>query len=162
MFIKIINVFAILFGITLFTLLTYIFYNQASKNLSEYSQVKGIIMNKGIINSNKNSKIFFLKLSNSPKYLVVYKMTKNYSELDNNISNGDKVKVYFTPSNSNSHNLDVVQIEKGNKILLSYNTHKINYYFLTGITTIVTLSIILMTVYHIKGNEIENPIPPIL
>ncbi|MEG0696689.1 hypothetical protein [Algoriella sp.] len=89
-------------------------------------------------------------------------MTKNYSELDNNISNGDKVKVYFTPSNSNSHNLDVVQIEKGNKILLSYNTHKINYYFLTGITTIVTLSIILMTVYHIKGNEIENPIPPIL
>ncbi|MGV0968125.1 hypothetical protein [Empedobacter sp.] len=139
MFTKIINVFAILFGITLFTLLTYIFYNQASKDLSKYSQVEGIITNKGIINSNKNSKIFFLKLSNYPQNLAVYKMTKNYSELDNNISHGDKVKVYFSPSNSNKNNLDIVQIEKENKILLSYNTHKTTYYFLTGITTIATV-----------------------
>ena len=157
MFTKIINVFAILFGITLFSLLTYIFYNQASKDLSEYSQIEGIITNKGII----NSKIFFLKLSNYPQNLAVYKMTKNYSELDNNISNGDKVKVYFTPSNSNKNNLDVVQIEKGIKILLSYNTHKTTYYFLTGITTIATLCIILMTVHYIKGNEIESLIPTI-
>lgn len=88
-------------------------------------------------------------------------MTKNCSELDNNISNGDKVKVYFTPSNSNKNNLDIVQIEKGNKILLSYNTHKTTYYFLTAITTIATLCIILMTIHYIKGNEIKNPIPPI-
>ena len=38
MFTKIINVFAILFGITLFTLLTYIFYNQASKDLLQLQE----------------------------------------------------------------------------------------------------------------------------
>ena len=61
---KILNLFALVFGLTLFLFLTFIFYSNASKKLTEYSQIDSNVLEKGIIKTDNNSKIFFIKVSN--------------------------------------------------------------------------------------------------
>ena len=89
-------------------------------------------------------------------------MTKNYSKLENEIRIGDKIKIYFENSNPKKNEyLDVIQIEKGKEILVSHNKHKITYYFLTLLSSLVFIYIILMVIEYLKYGEFKNPIPTI-
>ncbi|MGB4446433.1 MAG: hypothetical protein WBI92_00160 [Cloacibacterium sp.] len=159
---KILNLFALVFGLTLFLFLTFIFYSNASKKLTEYSQIDSNVLEKGIIKTDNNSKIFFIKVSNFNEDFAVYNMTKNYSKLENEIRIGDKIKIYFENSNPKKNEyLVVIQIEKGKEILVSHNKHKITYYFLTLLSSLVFIYIILMVIEYLKYGEFKNPIPTI-
>ena len=71
---KILNLFALVFGLTLFLFLTFIFYSNASKKLTEYSQIDSNVLEKGIIKTDNNSKIFcIIYLGVLSSYQKVYK-----------------------------------------------------------------------------------------
>ena len=82
---KILNLFALVFGLTLFLFLTFIFYSNASKKLTEYSQIDSNVLEKGIIKTDNNSKIFFIKVSNFNEDFAVYRISPF----------ADKFKLYF-------------------------------------------------------------------
>lgn len=162
MFKKIINIFAVIFGLSLFSILTYTFYKNTSKNLSEYSLIESNVIDKGITKSKNDKDIFYLKLSNIEKKFSNYSMTQNYNELNNQIKIGDNIKIYFEDSNyvENKY-LEIIQLEKKNQILINHNKHKLIYYGLTFLGLLANIYILLMLFEYLKYGKFDNPIPPI-
>ena len=159
---KIINIFATLFGLLLFSILTYIFYNNASKNLSEYSEFENKVIDKGITKSENNKDIFYLQLSNIEERFSIYLITQNYKKINNQININDNVKVYYEDTNSvKNRYLEIIQLEKENQILINHNKHKFIYYSLSFLCLLVNIYILLMFIHYLKYGKFDNPIPPI-
>ena len=160
---KIFSLFLIFIGFSLFTLLAFIGYDNAAEKLSDYKQIENKVIKTDIVKSDKNSKIFNLKILGSEENFGIYKMTKDYSNLEKNIKVGDIIKIYFKPSNSKSknYNFDVVQIEKENKILLNQNDYRIKNYILMSVGILAALFMIYVAFSIIKYGKFENPIPTI-
>ena len=160
---KIIPLIFIFLGFLLFSLVAFIGYDNAFAKLSDYKIIQNQVVEKGFSKTKKDSKIFYFKVFQSKENFAVYRITKNYEELNNEINIGDKIKVYFQPSNPNSkdYNLDVIQIEKQNKVILkkSDNTIKYTIIMITGI--LAALFMIYAAFHIIKYGDFENPIPPI-
>ena len=162
MFKKIINIFAVIFGLSLFSVLTYTFYKNASKNLSDYSLIESNVIDKGITKSKNDKDIFYLQLSNIEKKFSNYSMTQNYNELNNQINIGDNIKIYFEESNSLENKyFEIIQLEKENQILINHNKHKFIYYGLAFLSLLANIYILLMLFEYLKYGKFENPIPPI-
>ncbi|MBD3906932.1 hypothetical protein NAL32_19910 [Chryseobacterium sp. Ch-15] len=159
---KKLNIFSILFGLILFSILTYIFYKNASKNLSEYSQVESFVIEKGITKSENNNAIFYLKIPDYQKRFSIYLMTRNYDEFENKINIGDKVKIHFKNLNSEKNKyLDVIQLEKENQVLVNHKKHKLIYYGLSILCLLANTYILFMLFHYIKYRNFDNPIPTI-
>ena len=159
---KIINIFAALFGLLLFSILTYTFYENASKNLSKYSKIEKKVIDKGVTKSKNNKDIFYLQLSNIEKKFKIYSVTQNYNDLNNQINIGDNIKIYFEESNSLENKyFEIIQLEKENQILINHNKHKFIYYGLAFLSLLANIYILLMLFEYLKYGKFENPIPPI-
>jgi len=159
---KILNLFAVLFGITLFSTLTFIFYKNASKNISDYQHIESNVINKGIAKSENDKDIFYLQFANDKKKFSIYSITQNYKELQDEINIDDKIKIYYEESNSQKSNfLEIIQLEKENQIIINHTKHKLIYYGFTILCLLANIYIIFMFYHYLKYGNFDNPIPPI-
>jgi hypothetical protein len=92
-------------------------YKNSTIDLNKVDMYEGEVTDRGI-GLKKGSNIFYFRMEGLDDLLASYNMKKDYSKLMSSIEKGDFIKVYFKESKYEDFNLDVIQIEKDNKILL--------------------------------------------
>jgi hypothetical protein len=139
----------------LYFFLAYEAFKKTSKTLSEYENLTSVIVDKGqdyrYGSRGKRSLCFFIYLDNlRNQKLGVYRFSKNYSDLDNSLLIGDEVTVFFIdrPDKGENINIDLIQINKKNKLVLD----KLEYdnkekRFLVLMIIVGALSIVLSYLY---------------
>jgi len=99
-------------------------YNNATINLESVDKYEGIVIDRGITlkrGKKMSLKVFYFRMEGLDDLLAWYHISQNYSKLMSNVKNGDYLKVYFKESKSQDLNLNVIQIEKDNRIILDKN-----------------------------------------
>jgi len=114
----------------LYFFLAYIGFSKQNIDLTTKANYENFVTDKGIgtrygSNGNK-SEVFYITLKDLDEKLGVYRMTKNYDDLLNKINIGEKVSVYYKPSKNKNENIniDLIQVEKGNEILISKSEYE--------------------------------------
>ena len=156
---------SILFASTslIYFLLAYIGYGKQNLDLTKYSQFENKVIDKGIGihygNKGRKSQVFYVALDNLSEKLGIYRMSKNYDDLLNNIKIGDVIKVYYRPStNENANiNIDLIQVEKNDKILISKNEYENKESALIYIGLIAGIGTILLAFRFYKYGYIIKP-----
>lgn len=123
---------SILFGLTsiIYFFLAYIGYGKQNLDLSKYTQYENIVIDKGIdihySSKGKESDVFFISIEGLNEDLGIYRMSKNYDDLLKKINIGDTIKVYYRPNSNEAENIniDLIQIEKNKKILISKDEYE--------------------------------------
>jgi hypothetical protein len=64
------------------------------------------------------STVFYMQLEGLSERVGLYRISKNYDDLINDIKIGDKITIYFKAQNGEDLNIELVQIEKEGKIVL--------------------------------------------
>ncbi|SKB64362.1 hypothetical protein SAMN05660477_00452 [Soonwooa buanensis] len=149
---------SILFASTslLYFLLAYIGYGKQNLDLSEYSQYQNTIINKGIgihyESKGRKSQVFYIALNNLDEKLGIYRMSKNYDDLLDKIKIGDSIKVYYRPNSNEKENIniDLVQVEKNGKILISKNEYENKESALIYIGLIAGIGTLFLAFRHYK------------
>ena len=165
---KIIGLFFLILGLGLFLLLSFIGYDNQKINLEDFTKYENIVTEKGVglryeDRRNRNSKVFYVKLNGLEKKFGVYRMFKNYDKLLQDIEIGDQLKIYyiFNENKNEIVNIDVIQIEKGNDIILNKSEYQTRYRILMIIGILASLYMILMIFSLLKYGKVENGIPTI-
>ena len=141
-----------IFGVTVLSLGTFLFYKDATIDINRLDQYSGQIIDKGITTHESSTKfgtrtsdVFFVKLDGLDQILATYNMGQKYDRLNNSLQIGDSVKVFYRASlKNNVPNIDTYQIEKNGLVILDnseYRTKKMIGVFITGIVTIVLIVI---------------------
>lgn len=118
-----------LFSALLF-LVSYIGYEKQNIDLSKQNQYEEIIIDKGIGihygSKNQKSNVFFITLKNLNENLGIYRISNDYKDLLQKVNIGDKVKVYYEELSSTSENINInlIQVEKDGKIIISKNEYE--------------------------------------
>ena len=145
----ILKTFLVVLSSVIYFFLAYIGYLNSNINLNEINSKIGIVEEVGITQrigtKGEKSNVFFIQLDNIELKLGVYRMSKNYSELIENIKPKDKIKVYYKSKTNKRENvnIDLVQIEKNGNIILQKNEFENKQSFLLyiglffGIGTII-------------------------
>ncbi|ESU20489.1 hypothetical protein FEDK69T_30140 [Flavobacterium enshiense DK69] len=124
-------------------------------NLNQLDVFTGKIIEKGITSNSSNvsgkgeirSDVFFVKLEGLNQILATYNPKKDYEKLNQSLSVGDIIKVYFRKSNStNKANIATFQIEKNNEIILNKDDYQsregiAGYFMIIGGIVLVGLAV---------------------
>jgi hypothetical protein len=93
-------------------------------NLEKTSKATNVVENSGIGihygSKGIKSNVFFIKLKNIEEKFGVYRFSKNYNDLLQLVKIGDTITLYFNEDSYKKRNIniDLIQIEKKNKIIL--------------------------------------------
>lgn len=126
-------------------------FDKQNINLEKTQKAINVVEHFGITthygSKGKKSSVFYIKLKDLNEKIGVYRFSKEYDDLLNLINNGDLITVYYY-QNSNKRenvNIDLVQIEKENKILFSKSEYekKESALIFIGIAGIIANIIIL-------------------
>lgn len=163
MFRKILELFFTFLGFLLFSIVAFIGFDNSNKKLIEYESNESKVIEKGVVNSERESKIFFFKILNSNENFRVYRFTKKYSDLENKIKIGETIKVYYSPSKikNEKYNIDVIQIEKKDEIILNQSENKLKYVIIMVVGILASIYMIYIAFCLIKYGKFVNPIPPL-
>lgn len=141
-----------IFGVTVLSLGTFLFYKDATIDINKLDQYSGQIIDKGITTHESSTKygtrtsdVFFVKIEGLDQILATYNMGQKYDRLNNSLQIGDSVKVFYKASlKNNLPNIDTYQIEKNGLVILDnseYRSKRMIGVFITGIVTIVLIVI---------------------
>ena len=155
---------SILFASTsvIYFFLAYIGYEDQNLDLSKCDQYENIVTDKGIGihygSRGRKSNVFFLSLKNLDEDLGIYRMSKNYNDLLEKINVGDRVKVYYRKSSNEKENIniDLIQVEKDGKILISKDEYEKKESSLIYIGLIAGIVTLIMAYGYFKIESILN------
>ena len=125
---------------------TYLGFTKQNINLNDYNKIESSIIKKGI-----ESGCFFVSLKGLDQKLGVYRYTKNYEDLLNRLEIGDTIIVYYINHKSKPDiNIDLIQIEKGNQILLDKKDYERKYSIVMYVTLIGGIMILFLSYLNYK------------
>ena len=121
-------------------------------DLSKVNRHKGTVTSTGetLRESKLRPRIFFLTLKGLPQMLEVYRMSRNYNDLLAEVKEGDVLTVYYKRNTSNRINIDVVQMEKNGRIILSKSEFEKKESSLISLTLIAGLLFVAGAIYNYK------------
>jgi hypothetical protein len=102
-------------------------------------------------NRKKNIPVFAFNLDNIDQTLGIYKSSRDYSSLFNDLKKGDTITVFYTPASDNAVNTHVYQIEKNGQIVFDYNDHPRNYSAALIAIALIGLFTLLFGIYKIRN-----------
>jgi hypothetical protein len=138
--------------------LAYVGFKKQNINLTDYEKLTSKVIDKGIDyrhgSKGRLSKCFFVYLDNlRNQKLGVYRSNEKYADLEKSILIGDSVKVYFIdrPDNGERINIDLIQIEKRNKVIFDKKEYEARESSLIYIGLIAgTFSVLFSILYYKK------------
>ena len=147
----IIQIVGFVFFSLLYIFAIYIGIEKQNINLEKTIKFTNTVENFGVDyhypNRGAKSKVFYVKLKDLDQKLGVYRMSKNYNDLLQLFKVGDMITVfYYGKSNKkNNVNIDLVQIERNEKTLLSKSEYekKESIMIYVGIGGLITIFFII-------------------
>jgi hypothetical protein len=126
-----------IFSTSLIILLTFLYifaikvgFERQNINLQNTKKVTGIVEHCGIDihrgSKGQKSNVFYIKLKDLEEKIGVYRFSKNYDDLLKSIKSGDSVTAYYRGKIHvrENVNIDLIQVEKNNKILLGKSEYE--------------------------------------
>jgi hypothetical protein len=101
----------------------------------------------------KRVPVFAFNLDNIEQTLGVYRPSRDYSYLLDNIKLGDTITVFYKPLSSNPIDIDVYQIEKNNKVIVDYKTYAHNYSITSIAIGVLGIVSLLLGIYQIRKTQ---------
>ena len=98
----------------------------------------------------RKAMVFFVTLKGLPQMLGVYRMSRNYNDLLEEVKEGDLLTVYYNRGSSNQINIDVIQIEKNGRIILPKSEFEKKYFNLIPLGLIAGLLFVALAFYNYK------------
>ena len=117
--------FILLLSSLIYFFLAYIGFKNQNINLKKLNKHSGYVESRGLDfhygSKGRKSKVFFIKLSDLAEKVGVYRMSKDYEDLYQQIDENDYLTVYLKKYTNDSENvnIDLVQIEKNGKVVLN-------------------------------------------
>lgn len=153
---------SILFASTslLYFFLAYIGCEDQNIDLKRTKKYTNVITNKGVGihygSKGRQSFVFFIELKYLEQKLGIYRKSKNYDDLLEKVNVGDTVKVFFKPSNTGHSdiNIDLIQVEKGDVILIDKSEYEQKQRFLVYIGLITGILILYLAFRYYKYESI--------
>lgn len=120
----------------------------------EIGEVTYVNANAYMISSRGNkSKIFSFKTNISTQKFSVHRRNEDYADLVRKIKLGETIEFYFK-AEENQIDIEVHQIEKGGKVILSQSEFKEKHYFYMWIALIAGIgTVIFATYYYILNSK---------
>ncbi|RDV10734.1 hypothetical protein DXT99_25845 [Pontibacter diazotrophicus] len=127
------NYFGAIFFASICFFTSFLAFQNSAVDLSEADYFSGRIIDKGITASKSSisgagsvtSNVFYIKIEGLNQTIATYNPSQNYGFLDEYLSIGDNVGVYFIRSaDSQKPNLNTLQIEKDGKQLLAQDEYQ--------------------------------------
>lgn len=118
---------AIFLSSGLYFTLAYIGYNKQFIQLDKLDKYQGQVYDRGITtrkSGKHSSTVFYIRLVGLNETLGIYRMDGYYQGLVSELKPGDLVTVYYDSKSSNNINIDLVQIEKGDEIIVDAEEYK--------------------------------------
>jgi hypothetical protein len=147
----------------IYFLLAYIGFKDQDINLSKCDQYENIITDKGVGihygNRGRKSNVFFISLKGLDEDLGIYRMSKKYNDLLEKVNVGDRVKVYYRRNldedEKDNVNIDLIQVEKDGKILISKDEYEKKESMLIYIGLIAGIGTLIAAYAYFKyGNRV--------
>lgn len=90
--------------------------------------------------------VFYLKVKNdNNKYSYFERFSNNYQSIIHDLKIGDFVKIYNEGIDKNQNTISIIQLEKGNQILISKSIHnKRNYFIIIAFLAFLILYVIII------------------
>ena len=109
--------------------LAYLGYKEQNLDLSDYDRYENIITHKGIGihhgSRGRKSNVFCISLEGLDEKLGIYRMSRKYNDLLEKVNVGDRVKVYYRKNAEKDNiNIDLIQVEKDGKVLISKDEYE--------------------------------------
>lgn len=142
----------------------YIGFKKQNIDLSNYSKIESIIIDKGIDyrygSKGRKSHCFYIQLKDKDKKIGVYRMSKNYEDLLAKFNIGDTVTAYYRDNNNQSENIniDLVQVEKGGQVLLNKKEYERKESALIYLGLIAGFLTIFLSYFYYKRKVFPNRI----
>jgi len=155
---------SILIGLTsvIYFFLVYKGYKNQNLDLSKFDQYENILIKKGIGihygSKGKQSNVFFISIKGLEEDLGIYRISKEYDDLLEKVTIGDNVKVYYKKSSNNEGvNIDLIQVEKDGKVLISKDEYEEKESFLIYIGLIAGFGTLIgACIYYNKGSVFKT------
>ncbi|MDF2933019.1 MAG: hypothetical protein K0R36_2350 [Chryseobacterium sp.] len=117
------------------------------KSKTDYNLSGGKVENFGFTNKNvkgsyksptTETKVFFIKLSNNDTiYSFFFRREYKYNFLISNLKQNDYVKIYNKGFTKRQNTVDIIQLEKGQKVLIDKNISDRRHYVLVAFLTLI-------------------------
>ncbi|MGU9940008.1 hypothetical protein ACNFNZ_15705 [Empedobacter brevis] len=90
--------------------------------------------------------VFYVKIKNdNNKYSYFERFSNNYQSIIHDLKIGDFVKIYNEGIDKNQNTISIIQLEKGNQILISKSIHnKRNYFIIIAFLVFLILYVIII------------------
>lgn len=131
-------------------------YSEGSVNLNKADKITGQITQAHETTKRTSGKygakytpVFAFKLDSYNYILGVYRPSKNYNILLNNLKVGEVVTVTYKHYPQDKINLSVYQIEKAGQIVLEYDSYKKNHILASILVGFITVVVIVFAIYKI-------------
>ena len=102
-------------------------YKEQAITLDQLDKFAGQIIERGITtrkSGKRKSTVFYIRLAGLSETLGIYRMNNNYQELIDKLVPGDEVTIYYVSRPNDDVNIDLVQIENGEKVIVNAEEFK--------------------------------------
>lgn len=130
-------------------------YSEGSVNLDKADKITGQITQAYETTRSTSGKyasdihVFAFELGNHNQILGVYRPSKNYKKLLENLKPGDVVTITYRPIPQDKININVYQIEKAGQVVLEYDSYKENHILASILVGIFAIVIIVFAISKI-------------
>ena len=141
---------SLLFG-GLLVAVTFKFYNKdINLDLRQVDKIKGAVTTSSIVDKSSvvggkisvKGSVFNFHIENSDQNFAAHRPSQNYSDLLEQIRQGDTITVFYRERQDDDLNLDIFQIEKNGKVILDYRNRNTTFKKLSWITGFAGLALL--------------------
>jgi len=143
----------IFFSSGLYFTLAYKGYKEQNLTLDKLDKFTGQIKDRGITTRKSGKRkptVFYIRLKGLNETLGIYRVNKNYKELVDKLIPGDEVTVYYVSRPNDDINIDLVQIENGERIIVDAEEFKNKESFLIYIGLVAGVFSVAASVWYYK------------
>ncbi len=153
--------FIILSTSMIYFLLVYAGMGYRKMSLDDVDKYSGLITESGVKKrkkSNGSGKVFYFRVDGLEETLGVFRAGNDYKNLERELNVNSQVTAYFTPTNGGADyiNIDVLQVESGDKVLYAYSEYQDKNRILIIIGLVFGIGTVIGSIFYFRMNVLNT------